>query len=117
MARFLTAGDVEGDGKRELVVAAKDTGLWLLRPGEGPKAAWRSELIDAKSKGFEHAALLTDLDGDGADELYVASDDDKEIRRYAWDGQRLAREVIHQRSDPLPVLTWNIVSVPLSLVE
>ena len=117
MARFLTAGDVEGDGKRELVVAAKDTGLWLLRPGEGPKAAWRSELIDAKSKGFEHAALLTDLDGDGADELYVASDDDKQVRRYAWDGQHLAREVIHQRSDPLPVLTWNLSGVPLSLVE
>ena len=117
MARFLTAGDVDGDGKRELVVAAKDTGLWLLRPGADPKAAWRSELIDAKSKGFEHAALLTDLDGDGADELYVASDDDKEVRRYAWDGQRLAREVIHQRSDPLPVLTWNISAVPTALVD
>jgi hypothetical protein len=116
MARFLTAGDVDGDG-RELVVAAKDTGLWLLRSGADPKAAWRSELIDAKSKGFEHAALLTDLDGDGVAELYVASDDDKEVRRYAWDGQRLAREVIHRRSDPLPVLTWNLAPVPLSLVE
>jgi hypothetical protein len=117
MARFLTAGDVDGDGRREMVVAAKDTGLWLLRPGADPKAAWRSELIDAKSHGFEHAALLTDLDGDGVSELYVASDDDKEVRRYAWDGQRLAREVIHRRSDPLPVLTWNFAPVPLSLVK
>jgi hypothetical protein len=117
MARFLTAGDVDGDGRREMVVAAKDTGLWLLRPGADPKAAWRSELIDAKSKGFEHAALLTDLDGDGVSELYVASDDDKEVRRYAWDGQRLAREVIHRRSDPLPVLTWNLAPVPLTLVK
>ncbi len=117
MARFLSAGDVDGDGKRELVVAAKDTGLWLLRPGADPKAAWRSELIDADSKGFEHAALLTDLDGDGVSELYVASDDDKEVRRYAWDGQRLAREVIHVRSDPLPVLTWNISPVPTTLLE
>jgi len=117
MARFLTPGDVDGDGMRELVVAAKDTGLWLLRPGADSRAAWRSELIDAKSKGFEHAALLTDLDGDGVSELYVASDDDKEVRRYAWDGQRLAREVIHERADPLPVLTWNIAPVPLSLVE
>jgi hypothetical protein len=117
MARFLTAGDVDGDGKREMVVAAKDTGLWLLRPGADAKAAWRSELIDAHSKGFEHAALLTDLDGDGVDELYVASDDDKEVRRYTWDGQRLAREVIHKRSDPLPVLTWNLAPVPVSLVE
>jgi hypothetical protein len=117
MARFLTPGDVDGDGRKELVVAAKDSGLWLLRAGGDPKAAWRSELIDAKSKGFEHAALLADLDGDGISELYVASDDDKQVRRYAWDGQRLAREVIHERSDPLPVLTWNLAAVPLELVE
>jgi hypothetical protein len=117
MARFLTAGDVDGDGKREMVVAAKDSGLWLLRPGADPRAPWRSELIDARSKGFEHAALLADLDGDGVAELYAASDDDKEVRRYAWDGQRLAREVIHRRSDPQPVLTWNIAAVPVELVD
>jgi hypothetical protein len=117
MARFLTAGDVDGDGKREMVVAAKDSGLWLLRPGADPRAPWRSELIDARSKGFEHAALLADLDGDGVAELYAASDDDKEVRRYAWDGQRLAREVIHRRSDPQPVLTWNIAAVPVALVD
>jgi hypothetical protein len=117
MARFLTAGDVDGDGKREMVVAGKDSGLWLLRPGTDPKAAWRAEHVDAQSKGFEHAALLTDLDSDGVDELYVASDDDKQVRRYAWDGKRLAREIIHQRSAPEPVLTWNLAPVPVSLVE
>jgi hypothetical protein len=117
MARFLTAGDVDGDGKKEMVVAAKDSGLWLLRPGDDPRSPWRSERIDAQSKGFEHAALLTDLDGDGVDELYVASDDDREVRRYAWDGSELVREVIHKRSSPLPVLTWNLAPVPRALVE
>jgi hypothetical protein len=29
--------------------------------------------IDRDSSGFEHASLLADLDGDGADELLVAS--------------------------------------------
>jgi hypothetical protein len=100
-----------------MVVAAKDSGLWLLRPGADPQAPWRSELVDANSKGFEHAALVTDLDGDGVAELYAASDDDRQVRRYAWDGQRLAREVIHERSDPLPVLTWNLAAVPVSLVD
>jgi hypothetical protein len=117
MARFLTAGDVDGDGKKEMVVAAKDSGLWLLRPADDPRSPWRSERIDAQSKGFEHAALLTDLDGDGVDELYVASDDDREVRRYAWDGSQLAREVIHKRSNPLPVLTWNLAPVPRALVD
>jgi hypothetical protein len=117
MARFLTVGDVDGDGRKEMVVAAKDSGLHLLRPGDDPRSPWRAELIDRDSKGFEHAALLTDLDGDGLDELYVASDDDREVRRYAWDGSKLAREVIHSRTSPLPVLTWNLAPVPRTLVE
>jgi hypothetical protein len=117
MCRFLTVGDVDGDGRREMVLAAKDTGVWLARPGTNPRALWSTMLVDGHSKGFEHAALLTDLDGDGRDELYVASDDDKEIRRYVWDGQKLAREVIHRRSDPLPILTWNLDPVPVAVVE
>ena len=117
MARFLTAGDVEGDGTRELVVAAKDSGLWLLRPAAQAAGRWEVELVDADSKGFEHAALLADLDGDGRDELYVASDDDREIRRYVWTGQEFAREVILARESPLPVLTWNLMPVPREVLE
>jgi len=117
MCRFLTVGDVEGDGAREMVIAAKDSGLWLARPGEDPNAAWELSLIDADSKGFEHASVLADLDGDGRDELYVASDETKEIRRYVWTGDGFARETIHSRKSPLPVLTWNIMPVPVALVE
>lgn len=117
MARFLTVGDVEGDGIKEMVVAGKDTGLWLLRPGADPKSLWEKSLIDAKSKGFEHAALLTDLDGDGRDELYVASDNDKELRRYVWEDGRFVREVIYKRSEALPILTWNLMPVPVELVR
>ncbi len=39
MCRFLTAGDVDGDGKRSWSIAAKDSGLWLLRPGADAHAA------------------------------------------------------------------------------
>ena len=117
MCRFLTVGDVEGDGRREMVIAAKDSGLWLARPGEDPNAQWPIERIDADSKGFEHASLLTDLDGDGRDELYVASDDDKEIRRYTWNGSDFDRQVIHSRKSPLPILTWNIMPVDTSLLD
>ena len=116
MCRFLTVGDVDGDGAKEMVIAAKDSGLWLARPGDDPNAAWTVTLVDADSKGFEHAALLTDLDGDGKDELYVASDSNKEVRRYAWDGAKLAREVIH-KGGGRPILTWNIMPVPVELVQ
>ncbi len=117
MCRFLTVGDVEGDGAKEMIIAAKDSGLWLARPGSDPNAPWDVSLVDADSKGFEHASLLVDLDGDGQDELYVASDDAKEIRRYVWNGSALVREVIYSRKSPLPILTWNIMPVPLELVR
>jgi len=116
LSRFLTAGDVDGDGKQELVAAAFSSGLWLLRPGDDPNAEWRVELIDKDSAGFEHAAILTDLDGDGTDELYVASDRHKQVRRYTWDGRRLVREVIYVRPDDRPIFTWNLMPVPLALV-
>ena len=45
MTRFLTAGDLDGDGQLEMVAAAKDTGLWLLRPGE-EGTGWSVTSID-----------------------------------------------------------------------
>jgi len=115
LCRFLTPGDVDGDGKQELVAAGFQSGLWLLRPGTTGKR-WKVSSIDRDSGGFEHAALIADLDGDGAGELYVASDKHREVRRYAWDGARLAREVIYKRKGGGGVFTWNIMPIARSLV-
>lgn len=117
LCRFLTAGDLDGDGKKEMVAAGFKSGLWLLRPGSDPKAMWKSQQIDAKSSGFEHASILTDLDGDGSDELYVASDDQGEVRRYVLRGDRFEKEVIHSRKPAGSAFTWNIMPVPLELVK
>jgi len=116
LSRFLTVGDVDGDGRKEMVVATYSSGLWMLRPGRDPMKPWRSELIDRDSAGFEHAAILADLDGDGRDELYVASDKHKEVRRYVWNGAKLEREVIYVRPDDRPIFTWNLMPVPLPLI-
>ncbi|MDJ0866585.1 MAG: VCBS repeat-containing protein [Myxococcota bacterium] len=114
LCRFLTAGDVDGDGRREMVAAGFKSGLWLLRPGDEPRAAWDVSSIDRSSSGFEHASLLADLDGDGRDELYVASDDQGEVRRYTWAGNgRFDKEVIYRRPVPRSVFTWNLMPVPL----
>jgi len=117
LCRFLTAGDVDGDGRREIVAAAHKSGLWLLRPSNKPGAPWVKSSIDRASSGFEHATILADLDGDAADELYVASDDQGEVRRYVWRNGEFEREVLLRREIPAAVFTWNLMPVPLELVE
>jgi len=117
LCRFLTAGDIDGDGKKEMVAASFSKGLWLLRPGKNPKSEWGVESIDRDSSGFEHAALLTDLDGDGTDELYVAADVQGELRRYVWARGRAKREVILRRDIPMSRMTWNIMPVPTTALS
>ena len=113
LCRFLTAGDVDGDGVLEIVAATNRAGLWLLRrDGE----SWTKEVIADDSSSFEHATTLLDLDGDGRDELYVASDDQNQVRRYTWDGDAWQRDIILEYSDGLPRFTWNIMAAPAALV-
>ena len=111
-ARFLTVGDVDGDGKKEMIVASFSTGLWLLRPGKDPKSEWGVESTDRDSSGYEHAARFADLDEDGRDELYVADDKQGELRRYVWVNGKPKREVIHRRPVWRSRMTWNIVEFP-----
>ena len=116
LTRFLTAGDVDGDGNKELVAAGFSSGVWLFRPGADPNALWAAEIIDRDSAGFEHAAILTDLDGDGTDELYVASDRHKQLRRYVWKNGKPKRQIIYRRPDNRPIFTWNLMPVWGSVV-
>jgi hypothetical protein len=115
--RFLTAGDVDGDGNKEMVAAAFRSGVWLLKPGKDPKAEWTVSNIEKDSSGFEHAALLTDLDEDGKDELYVAADEQGELRQYVWKDGSPVRRTILKRPDPKAVWTWNIMPVPAALLK
>jgi hypothetical protein len=114
LCRFLTAGDVDGDGRREMVAAAHKSGLWLLRPGADPRGEWQVELVDRESSGFEHAAVLTDLDGDGVDELYVANDKGGEVNRYVWREGTPVKTVLYTHPGGLSGFTWNIMPVPVA---
>jgi len=116
LCRFLTAGDVDGDGSKEMVAAAHKSGLWLLSPGDDPDGEWSISSIDRSSGGFEHAALLTDLDGDGTDELYVANDNAGEINRYVWADGAPVKETLYTHPEGLSGFTWNIMPVPVELI-
>lgn len=116
LCRVLVSGDVEGDGRKEIVAAGFKSGLWLLSPGPGAGDPWTVVSIDRDSSGFEHASLLADLDGDGADELYAASDEDKEVRRYVWKGGAPVREILYAHPEGMSGFTWNITAVPADIV-
>ena len=113
LCRFLSAGDVDGDGDREMVAATHRRGLWLVVP-DGDE--WAIELIDRDSSSFEHASILLDLDGNGRDELYVASDKQKEVRRYTWNGKAFDKEVMLERGKDERYLTWNLMPIPLDFL-
>ncbi|MEM9074698.1 MAG: VCBS repeat-containing protein, partial [Myxococcota bacterium] len=117
LMRFLTVGDIDGDGKNEMIAASFSRGLWLLRPGSNPRSEWGMESIDRDSGGFEHASVVADLDGDGTGELYVSSDNDGELRRYVWVNGRPRRTVIHSRPQPRAMITWNLMQAPAALLR
>ncbi len=116
LGRFLTPADLDGDGKKEIVAALFQKGVWWLKPGADVTKTWTKRVVDRDSSSFEHAALATDLDGDGRQELYVANDNGKAVQRYVWNGRRLVKETIYERTDDRSILTWNIMSIPVELV-
>jgi hypothetical protein len=106
--RFLVPGDFDGDGKTDLIAAAMKTGLWFLTQGED--GTWTKKNFDQASAGFEHTSYATDLDGDGALELYVAADDQQELKKYTWDAAAgTFKKTLLGRLDDRTI-TWNITT-------
>lgn len=104
-ARVLIAADLTGSGRLEIIATTMRAGIWRLVPAARGKLTLVQ--IDAGSGGFEHAAGVADLDGDGKMELYVSADDRDEIRRYVWTGRSFARDVVYglDKRD----LGWNVL--------
>lgn len=107
--RFLLPGDANNDGKRDIVAAGMETGLWLLeRRSDG---TFEGTPIDPASGGYEHASLVADLDGDGRQEVYAASENHlRELHRYDWVGNSWKKTKI----DDIPTqrITWSLQPGP-----
>ncbi len=102
--RFIVPGDVDGDGRMDLVAASMKKGLFVMRLQAGN--VFKAELIDADSGGFEHATHVADLDGDGKIEIYVAADKQSKLNQYKWNGTKFDKATIGEI--PKRHLTWNL---------
>ena len=66
--RDIERGDVDGDGKDELVIATHDQGvIAVVHPDDG----WRVEEVDHTPDTFVHEIEIGDVDGDGIQEFFA----------------------------------------------
>ncbi len=103
--RFLVAGDIDHDGRDELVAAAFSAGVWVI---EKTDEGWEPKSIAKDSGGFEHAAYIADIEDDGRLELYVADDNSGSLNRYDFEDGAYKKEVVWRRPVPSSAMVWNI---------
>lgn len=110
LCRFLTFGDTDSDGTKELIASTRVSGIWKLTPPlkEIFKNEWKKTLMDKNSSGFEHATYLFDFNRDGTEEIYVASDDQKEIRCYWFNGKDYSADILNKFNND--VITFNLTA-------
>ena len=97
--RDIEVGDVDHDGKDELVIATHDAGVVaVLHPDE----KYRVEELDEKADTFVHEIEIGDIDGDGKLEFFATPTDRNKagasqgglMVMYQYDGTTFKRTVV-----------------------
>jgi hypothetical protein len=104
----VAAGDIDRDGRMDLVIANHETGyLTLLFGGESGLGSGRSERLSIDVSPHPHAVALEDVDGDGFLDLLVDDRDRERLRVYRGhgDGSFEPGESIRVGGDPYRGMT------------
>ncbi|MEZ5978624.1 MAG: VCBS repeat-containing protein [Planctomycetota bacterium] len=113
MCRFLVCGDTTGDGEPEIIAATKNEGILCF---EKDGDTWSRRLVAGsyRSSGFEHAALLRDVDGDGVLDIVAAGDDQKKIQAFVYDPATPPRWMPNLILDcrDQDYMAWNLMPMP-----
>jgi hypothetical protein len=111
--RDLEIGDVDGDGKDEMVIATHDMGVVAVGDEDvaedgTPKGTWTFQEMDRTPDTFVHEVEIGDVDGDKKKEFYVTPSERNKasgvsqpggVAQYSWDGNRYVRKQLVQWTD------------------
>lgn len=112
--RFLVMADTDGDGTKEIIASTYKSGIYRSVMDEEGNWTTKKIVPSYMSGGFEHATYAMDMDGDGKDELYVASDEQKSFNVFRLNettgGFRPSK--LANWSEESFYLVWNIMTLP-----
>jgi hypothetical protein len=113
MCRFLDVGDIDGDGKLQIVAATSRDGIYSFDRDDAGEWTRRKVAGGFRSSGFEHAMVLADLNGDGIEEVIAGSDTELQVQAFEWEAER-SRWIPSKLCDVTDgvYLTWNIMPLP-----
>jgi|GEM_PF-2053966 len=113
MCRFLSVGDIDGDGRPQIVASTSRDGIFSFSRADDGTWDRRKVAGGFRSSGFEHAMVVVDVNGDGIDEVVAASDKEKQVQAFEWDGEK-GRWVPDKLLDVdvASYMTWGILPIP-----
>ena len=104
--RDIERGDVDGDGRPELVMATHDQGVVAV--ADEIDGDWQITVVDSAPSTFVHEIEIGDLDRDGHLEFYATPSKPNRasgvsqpgaVLQFRWDGSQYARTVVDSFPD------------------
>lgn len=113
MCRFLAVGDIDGDGRPQIVASTSRDGIYSFSRDDAGVWDRRKVAGGFRSSGFEHAMVVVDVNGDGIDEVVAASDEEEQVQAFQWDAEK--NRWVPEKLLDVEVgafMTWGILPIP-----